>query len=153
MSSTMARPATCSLGWSGHLSTMSDMLEQLYQHHEHADVTLVCDDGHLLAHSIVLASSSTFLTTLLENVNQSPSPTSIYFANTSLLHLQALQTLLYCGQMTVTKEVLEHLLAMARQLQITGITAEPKREAIPDQYIFQDLDKFFVFEGRNAGFR
>ena len=126
----MARPATCSLGWSGHLSTMSAMLEQLYQRHELADVTLVCDDGHLLAHSLGLASSSDFLTTLLQNENESLRQTSIFFANTSLVHLQALQTLLYCGEMTVTQDVLGHILAMGRQLQITGITAEHKREAI-----------------------
>ena len=144
-SPTMPQPASCSLVWPGHRTAMVDMLEQLYQHHEHADVTLVCDDGHLLAHSLVLASRSTFLTTLLQNENQSPSPTSLFFANTSLLHLQALKTLLYCGEMTVNQDVLEHLLVMARQLQITGITAELKREAIPDKYVFQDLDIFFVF--------
>ena len=141
----MPSSVNCFLGWSGHLSTMSAMLEQLHQHHEHADVTLVCDDGHLLAHSLVLASSSAFLTTLLQNENQSLRPTSIFFANTSLLHLQALQTLLYCGEMTVTQDGLGHILAMGRQLQITGITAKHKRETIPDNYIFQDLDKFSFY--------
>ena len=50
----MPSQAASALPWPGHLPIMSAVLEQLHQLHEYADVTLVCDDGHLLLHSPVL---------------------------------------------------------------------------------------------------
>ena len=50
----MPSQAASALPWPGHLPIMSAVLEQLHQLHAYADVTLVCDDGHLLLHSPVL---------------------------------------------------------------------------------------------------
>jgi hypothetical protein len=118
----MPEPASCSLHWTDNLPTVAGILQQMYQQSDFTDVTLVCEDVLIPAHSLVLSSCSPFFSSFLKD--QTTSPIAISIANTSPSHLQSLLTLLYYGEVTITRDILDPLLATASQLQISCLTEQ-----------------------------
>ena len=88
----MPGPASCSLHWVDYVPTVAGMLRQFYQEQDFTDVTLVCDDGIITAHSIVLSACSLLFSSLLKK--EVTSQISIHIANTTASHLQSLLALL-----------------------------------------------------------
>ena len=107
-------PAICSLTWNGREGVIGDILKQLCLQHDFSDVTIVSDDELCLpAHSLVLSACSPFLASFLK------SESTITFASTKSSHIQNLLTLLYCGEVLITKNSLGPLKTLASQLQIS----------------------------------
>ena len=137
----MPVPATCSLSWAEHTSTIAGMLQQLHLQPDFTDVTLACDDVLMPAHSLVLAACSPFFFSHLKNQTTRPITISIPNTNPSIIYF--LLTLLYRGEVTITREDLDPLLATARQLQVTCLTENARIS--PDLDSTQNLDEFFDF--------
>ena len=121
------------------------MLQQLHLQPDFTDVTLSCDDVLMPAHSLVLSACSPFFFSLLKN--QTTSPITIFIPNTNPCLIHSLLTLLYRGEVTITREDLDPLLATASQLQITCFTENAKfsPDLKEDLDSPQNLDELFDF--------
>ena len=83
------------------------------------DVTLVCGDGHLSAHKVILAASSTFFSSIF-NINHHSHPL-IFLRGIKVVHMRALLDYIYSGSATVKEENLSSFLAVAEDLLIEGL--------------------------------
>ena len=87
-----------------------------------SDVTLVCEDGQVEAHRIVLgASSATFMKILKTNKHQHP---LIYFRGLKSRYLDPILDFIYNGQVSVPEDDLNDFLATAEELQIQGLVED-----------------------------
>ena len=87
---------------------------------EFADVTLACENGEQVeAHKVVLAASSPFFQNLLRR-NKHAHPL-IYMRGIKMDDLLAILDFLYFGEANVFETNLDEFLALAEELEITGL--------------------------------
>merc|ERR1712215_524527 len=84
------------------------------------DVTLVCDDGQVLAHKLILYSGSKILQSILGRSSH-PHPL-IYLRGLKMIHLQNIIDFLYRGKVDLTGIEFENFIDLAQELQIQGLT-------------------------------
>ena len=109
------------LKWNGFQESASLAFTNLRVNAEFADVTLACEDGPgVEAHKLVLASASPFFENLLRRSNH-PHPL-IYLRGVKCSDLSALLDFIYQGEAKVHQRNLEAFLALAQELQLTGLT-------------------------------
>jgi len=83
------------------------------------DVTLVCDDGQLSAHKVVLAASSTFFSSVFQ-MNPQKEPL-LYLRGVKADQLQGILQFLYAGTTTMLEEEVTSFLTVAADLRIVGL--------------------------------
>jgi hypothetical protein len=86
------------------------------------DVTLVCDDGQLDAHKVVLSVASPFFQTLLEE-NPISHPV-IHICGSKKKSIISLLEFIYSGETSIHSEHYESFLSFAEHLQILGLDQE-----------------------------
>ena len=95
-----------------------------------SDVTLVCEDGHLLdAHKLVLSASSQFFQDLFK-MNNHPHPL-IFLRGVKAHDLVALVDFLYHGETKMSQEHIETFLAIAEDLKIKGLVGVCAENIVP----------------------
>ena len=91
----------------------------LLENKNFVDVTLVCQDGQISAHKVILSASSSLFLKILKS-NPHPHPL-LYLKGVSFHHLSSLLHFLYAGEVTVAKDDLDRFLETAKELQIEGL--------------------------------
>ena len=95
------------------------------------DVTLVCHDGQISAHKVILsASSSLFLQILKDNPHPHP---LLYLKGISIGQLSSLLRFLYAGEVTVAKNDLDRFLETAKELLIDGLLGKETEQKEVDR--------------------
>jgi len=84
------------------------------------DLTIVCEDKKILAHKVLVSSSSSVLKNIL-NVNADPHST-IFLTGVKFCHLQILIQFIYHGEVVIAKEDLLCILKLAENLKIKGLS-------------------------------
>ena len=97
------------------------------------DVTLVCDDGEVAAHKLVLFTGSDFFQNFLPRVKH-PNP-YIYLRGIKLQHLNSVLTFMYNGEAEIAEDDIHFVLDVAKDLKVAGLTENEK-----------DLEPEFVME-------
>ena len=87
-----------------------------------ADVTLVCDDGEVSAHKLVLFTGSEFFQNFLPRVKH-PNP-YIYLRGIKMKHLEMALDFMYLGAVQVPQGDIKAILEVANDLKISGLTEE-----------------------------
>ena len=106
--------------WNEFEKNISLAFSELRNESNFFDVTLVCDDGQLQAHKVILsACSSFFRNILILNPHHSP---LLYLKGTRSRHLESVLNYMYHGQVTVKQEELNPFLAVAEDLMVKGLT-------------------------------
>merc|ERR1711892_1465938 len=83
------------------------------------DVTLICEDGHLAAHKVILAATSTFFSSVFHlNYHNHP---LIYLRGIKTVQMKAVLDYIYSGATQVIEEDLANFLAVAEDLKIDGL--------------------------------
>ena len=109
------------LKWHGFQESAGLAFANLQTKMDFADVTLACEDGPAVeAHKLVLSSSSPFFENLLRRTSH-PHPL-IYLRGVKSSDLSALLDFIYQGEANVGQENLEVFLALAQELELTGLT-------------------------------
>ena len=111
-----------SLKWphSNHSNHIGDMLRNLRNFGELADLTIVCDgDIQIKAHKAILSTFSPVINTMLNNLPQTDSV--IQFAGVHLREIVSILEFMYLGETVITKAECRELLAVARDLEIREI--------------------------------
>ena len=92
-----------------------------------ADVTLVCDDGEVSAHKLVLFTGSEFFQNFLPRVKH-PNP-YIYLRGIKMKHLEIVLNFMYLGAVQVPQGDINAILEVANDLKISGLTEEETPKA------------------------
>ena len=100
-------------------ANLSSSLASLLSGSQLCDITLVCDDGQLSAHKVILAASSTFFSSVfLMNPHNHP---LMYLRGVKTEQMQSLLQFLYAGATAMKKEEVPSFLSMASDLKIVGL--------------------------------
>ena len=104
------------LQWNDFQSNIKSVFGELRKDQDFADVTLACEDGQqILAHKVILASSSPFFMDILRR-NKHPHPL-VYMRGIKSNDLLAIVDFLYFGEANVFQEHLDAFLALTKGLE------------------------------------
>jgi hypothetical protein len=92
------------------------------------DCTLICSDGQLSAHKVILAASSSFFSSLFSLHHQQHY--LIYLRGIRTDQMQAVLSYVYQGAAQLNQEDLHSFLAEAEDLKIQGLTRQKQKKAI-----------------------
>ena len=99
----------------------------LLENKNFVDVTLVCHDGQISAHKVILSASSSLFLQILK-ANPHPHPL-LYLKGVSIRELSSLLSFLYAGEVKVAKDELDKFLETAKELLIEGLLSnEPEKK-------------------------
>ena len=109
-----------SLAWGEFSSNIAETYRDIRKGNELNDVTLVCDDGEISAHKLVLYGGSTFFRSVLTKIkHQHP---LLYIKGVKINHLEAIVDFIYNGEVNVAQDDLEILLEIAKDLKVKGLS-------------------------------
>ena len=113
-------------------ANLSSSLASLLSGSQLCDVTLVCDDGQLSAHKVILAASSTFFSSVfLMYPHNHP---LLYLRGVKTEQMQFLLQFLYAGATDMKKEEVPSFLSMASDLKIVGLMGSlDEHQMVTDQ--------------------
>ena len=98
----------------------------LFHQPDFSDVTLVSEDQkQILAHKVILASSSPFFMDLLRR-NKHPHP-FVYMKGIRFADLTAMIDFLYSGEANVLQDDLDAFLALAEELRLKGLAGSGEK--------------------------
>ena len=101
-------------------NTIRDGLRDMRKDGDFFDVTLVCEDGQLQAHKLVISACSQFLKKILQ-LNPHPLPL-IYLKDINFSNLQSIIDFMYHGEVFISQDNLEPFLKLAQDLKVKGLT-------------------------------
>ena len=124
-----------SVAWEEFSSNISDLFQYVRKSEDLTDVTLVCDDGELNAHKLMLYGGSEFFKGVLRKVpHQHP---VIYIRGVKIIHLESILDFIYHGEVNIAEDDLNTLLDVAQDLKIKGLCE--RKEGFDDSK--NDTDK------------
>eukprot|EP00092_Neocalanus_flemingeri_P024837 GFUD01026933.1.p1 GENE.GFUD01026933.1~~GFUD01026933.1.p1 ORF type:complete len:363 (-),score=95.55 GFUD01026933.1:97-1185(-) len=135
------------LAWSEFSTNISETFQEIRKNGDMNDVTLVCDNGEINAHKLVLYSGSTFFQSVLTSV-QHEHPL-IYIKGVKLNYLKAIVDFMYNGEISIAQDDLKELLETAEDLKIKGLSkneTKPKEEHIEIEETFEEEPLEVTFE-------
>ena len=113
-----------------------------------SDVTLVCEDGHLLdAHKLVLSASSQFFQDLFK-MNNHPHPL-VYLRGVKAHDLVALVDFVYDGETSISNEHIETFLAIGQDLKIKGLVGACEENIVPTEILTTERDGLKTNQEKN----
>lgn len=129
-----------------HYSKLLNFFDELMYDQIFADVTLILDDVMLKCHKIVLASCSTYFSTMFLTLPREQ--TIIMLKDVKYSEMKPILEYIYRGKMNVTEDQLGDLLKVAETLQVEGLVKEdsnrnknnPRREDTMDMTTTPPLD-------------
>ena len=114
------------LRWEDFLPSLAETCSLLQAGGELTDVTLVCAEGQVAAHRLVLAAASPLLRSLLARAAH-PHPL-LFLVGLGLADLRHLVDFIYQGEVVLTQAALPSFLAAAGELQVKGLTGQERGE-------------------------
>merc|ERR1711915_293180 len=96
-------------------SSLTTSLIFLWKSSSMCDVTLVCDDGQISAHKLVLAATSTFFNSVFKQ-NLHPHPL-LYLRGVKIYEIKAILNYAYTGGAQIAEKDLSGFLAVAQDLR------------------------------------
>ena len=118
------------LRWNSFESNISGSFQELREDSEFFDVTLCCDNGIdiVQAHKVILAACSPFFRKILSHQKNQQNPL-LYLKGICLKDLQIAIKFMYHGEVNIARESLNNFLEVAEDLEIKGLSTNPKLEA------------------------
>ena len=118
------------LRWNSFESNISESFQELREDSEFFDVTLCCDNGIdiVQAHKVILAACSPFFRKILSHQKNQQNPL-LYLKGICLKDLQIAIKFMYHGEVNIARESLNNFLEVAEDLEIKGLSTNPKLEA------------------------
>ena len=130
---------TTSLKWKDFQSNVTKSFQRLRQEKDYSDVTLIGDDYQpLLAHKVVLSSSSEYFKNVLYNSRNYSNPV-LCMEGLSKSDLSNVLDYIYNGELHIYQKDLEKFLMIAERLKLDGLTGqETKTEDEGDNFLTQE---------------
>jgi len=112
-------PAGFQLKWNDYESNIRDAFFNLKEEKDFSDVTLVCGDGQVEAHKVILSACSPFFQRILKQ-NSHTHPL-IYLKGVKFTDLESILQFMYLGKVDVVTANLVTLLDVAQELEVKGL--------------------------------
>ena len=122
----MADEKLC-LKWNDFQNIVQTSLGELRRSKDFIDVTLACEDMSINAQKIILSSCSPFFKRLLR-AHTNPHPL-IFMRGIKSRDLEAIVDFIYLGEANIFQEQLETFLALAKELELEGLSGNPEEVA------------------------
>ena len=107
------------LRWNDFETNIKNAFYDLKEEKEFADVTLICGDGKVDAHKVILSAGSTFFKKILkENHHSKP---LIYLKGVKFSELNSVLDFVYHGETRIAPANLSSFLALAEELEVKGL--------------------------------
>ena len=118
------------LRWNSYESNISSSFRELREDSEFFDVTLCCDNGIdiVQAHKVILAACSPFFHDILSHQKNQQNPL-LYLKGICLKDLKIAIKFMYHGEVNIARESLNNFLEVAEDLEIKGLSTNPKLES------------------------
>ena len=141
-----------SLQWNDFQNNISTSFGELRTGNDFADVTLACEDGDFEVHKLILSASSPFFKALLKRANKQPHP-MIYMRGIPAKDLEALVDFIYLGEAHILQANLESFLAIAKELQLKGLSGLSAEQVFAAQQpikfdLNSTLDQHWSIDGK-----
>jgi len=117
-------PAGFQLKWNDYESNIRDAFFNLKEEKDFSDVTLVCGDGQVEAHKVILSACSPFFQRILKQ-NSHTHPL-IYLKGVKFTDLESILQFMYLGKVDVVRANLVTLLDVAQELEVKGLNGDPQ---------------------------
>ena len=115
------------LKWNDYQENIGLSYRELRESQEFGDVTLVCEDNHRIeGHKVILASASKFFRNIF--IGNKHSHPLIYMRGIKARDLVCLVDFIYHGEANVYEEDLNNFLAIAEELNLTGLIGSTTSE-------------------------
>ncbi|XP_014208319.1 filaggrin-2 [Copidosoma floridanum] len=109
-----------SLKWNNHSANFVQSFEEQFRHDSYVDVTLVCLDGIIKAHKIVLSTCSPFFARIFAEY-ESDEHAMVVLKDFSKEDLSIIASFMYRGEVFVNCENMASILAIAKNLEVKGL--------------------------------
>jgi len=107
------------LKWKEYESNIRDAFFNLKEEKDFSDVTLVCGDGQVEAHKVILSACSPFFQRILKQ-NSHTHPL-IYLKGVKFTDLEAIMQFMYLGEVDVVSANLDTFLDVGKELEVKGL--------------------------------
>ena len=108
------------LRWNDFESNISVAFRELREDKDFFDVTLVCSNGQIQAHKVILSACSPFFRSVLKkHPHHHP---LLYLKGVQQSDLQAVLNFMYHGEVLVAQDDLNSFLAISEDLKVKGLT-------------------------------
>merc|ERR1711892_346857 len=109
------------------------------------DVTLICEDGHLAAHKVILAATSSFFHHVFKLKDHNHP--LIYLRGIKTVQMKAVLDFLYSGVVNVTEEGVDEFLGVANDLKIEGLMVKYQQKRKIDKKVNNDKEQKYEKNG------
>jgi len=105
-----------------HQSDLIDVFDRMFKDESMTDVTLMCEDGSIKAHRMVLSACSPYFKTVFDKMpNNYHYYPIVILKDVPINDLRAIIEFIYRGEVTVAQEQLESVIKNGESLQIKGL--------------------------------
>ena len=118
---------------------ISKTFSEIRNSQEFSDVTLVCEDGEIEAHCLVLASGSNFFEKVLSRKNDG-TKTLVFMRGVKRESLTHLLDFLYCGEANVLEGNLQEFIFLSNDLGLKGFSYKDSSNHLFVPQTFFDLE-------------
>ena len=111
------------ISWHTYEVHLKEMLQEMFMSPNFSDVTIVCDDQKKIkAHRNVLSASSPIFKNILQQHGEESKHPIIYLRGIQHSEMESIMQFVYYGQATFYQERINELLAVAKNLEIKGLS-------------------------------
>ena len=121
-----------------HFTLLGSSLKSLIDSSLLYDITLVCIDGNLSAHKLILASVSNVFHTIICDSKTISSPSLVYLRGVSSKQMKAMLSYAYFGYVKVSEQDLPDFLALAEDLKIQGFSHSKEKSGLDTEESFNN---------------
>ena len=132
------------LNWHTYSDHLKEMMQNLLQSADNADVTLVCEDKtKFKAHKFVLSSCSTFFQSIIMDM-ATYGDSVIYLRGVLGQEMKSILQLMYYGQATFYQDRMNDFMSVAKSLEVKEISKDVECNASepPQNYESNEYNKF-----------
>ena len=123
----MSSSETFFLKWDDHFPNVHNAFRTLRGDSSLCDLTLLCDDGEVDAHRIVLSASSQFFQKIFSRPRKNNSHPLVYLRGVTVDQIQSVLDFMYLGEVNIEQQKLKRFLDFAEELEIKGVSDQNKK--------------------------
>ena len=131
------------LKWNDFQENIKASFGKLREGNNFSDVTLVCDDGEIEAHKMVLSSRSPFFQKLLEKVKHYHQHPLLFMRGLKAVQLTNMVDFIYHGEVSIHQEDLDAFLLLAKEFELKGLTGETNDAGLDNEQTTYSTDYEF----------
>ena len=125
------------LQWNDFQKGLVSTYQELRRNQDFSDVTLVCEDNQRIkAHKLILSNSCEFFRAVL--ADEVSSHLVIYMRGVKTDIMESLVDFIYCGEVSIPKELINEFLDLAGELKMKGLVKNELNENGTKNNIIED---------------